>query len=140
MKKIKKFLKVLFILTFTVVLCGSFSSKVQAKPAPSLTSLEIIDLSLDDNNEIHVVVKELGTSKSGLRFVTCNGNSCRENINESQILWGPDNIGIGYIRYFHTGIHYSSSKRGTSLDTTATFTNEMSPWNTLSTSRTFVLP
>ena len=34
------------------------------QPAPALTSLEIIDLAVDDNNEIHVVTREIGTGKA----------------------------------------------------------------------------
>lgn len=109
-------------------------------PAPGLTSLQIIDLALDDKNEIHVVTREIGTSRAGTRFVWKNGSLCSENINETQVLWGSDNIAYGYIRYFHTGIIYSSEVSGMNLSITAKFTNAMSPWNTLSASNTFVLP
>lgn len=116
------------------------SNTILRAPAPGLTSLQIIDLALDDKNEIHVVTREIGTSKAGTRFVWKNSNLCSENINEMQVLWGSDNIAYGYIRYFHTGIIYSSEVSGMNLSITAKFTNAMSPWNTLSASNTFVLP
>jgi len=114
---------------------------VQPKaPAPALTSLDIIDLAVDDNNEIHVVTKEIGTSKPGLRFVYWNGSMCEENLNETQLLTGADRIVYGYIRYFHTGVYYSSSLSGTVVRVTAKSTNAMNPWNTLNASATFTLP
>lgn len=116
------------------------SNTILRAPAPGLTSLQIIDLALDDKNEIHVVTREIGTSKAGTRFVWRNGSLCSENINEMQVLWGSDNIAYGYIRYFHTGIIYSSEVSGMNFSVTAKFTNAMSPWNTLSASNTFVLP
>lgn len=110
------------------------------EPAPPLTSLDIIDLAIDDNNEIHVVTQEIGTSKPGLRFVYWNGSMCEENIYETQLLTGADRIVYGYIRYFHTGIYYSSSLSGTVVRVTAKSTNAMNPWNTLNASATFTLP
>ncbi|WP_277405630.1 hypothetical protein [Lacrimispora xylanisolvens] len=116
------------------------SNTILRAPAPGLTSLQIIDLALDDKNEIHIVTREIGTSKAGTRFVWRNGSLCSENINEMQVLWGSDNIAYGYVRYFHTGIIYSSEVSGMTISVTAKFTNAMSPWNTLSASNTFVLP
>lgn len=110
---------------------------VQA-PAPGLTSLQIIDLALDEKNEIHVVTKEIGTSRSS--FVWVNGGLCSENINEEQLLVGADRIVYGYIKYFHTGITYSDDVSGRTLQVKAESHNAMQPWNTLSASRNFVIP
>lgn len=107
-------------------------------PAPSLTSLQIIDLAVDEKNEIHVVTKEIGTSKN--RFVYWNNNLCKENLNAMEMLVGSDRIVYGYIRYFHTGVYYSSSVSGMTARVSAKSTNAMSPWNTLSTSASFILP
>lgn len=107
-------------------------------PAPSLTSLQIIDLAVDEKNEIHVVTKEIGTSKN--RFVYWNNNLCKENLNAMEMLVGSDRIVYGYIRYFHTGVYYSSSVSGMTARVSAKSTNAMSPWNTLSTSTSFILP
>lgn len=108
------------------------------QPAPALTSLEIIDLAVDDNNEIHVVTREIGTSK--WRFTYWNGDLCKENIYETQDLVGSDRIIYGYIRYYHTGVYYSSSLKGTTADVSARATNVHNPWNELTDSRRFVLP
>lgn len=106
-------------------------------PAPSLTSLKITDLAIDQYNEIHVETTEIGTSRAGTRFVRWNGNLCSENFNETIILWDSSNIAYGYIRYFHTGIYYNDSLNLGTVRVTAESTNAMSPWNTLSTSATF---
>lgn len=109
-------------------------------PAPPLTSLEIIDLAVDENEEIHVVTREIGTSKGGLRFVYWNGSQCSENIYETQHLVGTDRIVYGYIRYFHTGIYTDTFIRGATVRITASSKNAMSPWNTLTASAVFELP
>lgn len=108
------------------------------QPSPPLTSLEIIDLTVDDNNEIHVATREIGTSK--WRFTYWNGDLCKENIYETQELVGSDRIVYGYIRYYHTGIYYSPSLKGTTADVSARATNVHNPWNELSDSKRFVLP
>lgn len=120
---------------------GNPNNIVQPRePAPALTHLEIIDLAVDENNEIHVVTYEIGTSKPGLRFVYWNGNMCDENHDATELITGSDNIVDAYIRYFHTGVYYSTSLSGTSVRVTAQSTNAMNPWNTLSDSHTFILP
>lgn len=115
----------------------SNSGIIPYAPAPGLTSLKITDLALDQNNEIHVETTEIGTSKTGTRFVRWNGTLCPENINETIILWDSSNIAYGYIRYFHTGLYYSDIPNLGTVTVTAQFTNAMNPWNTLSTSATF---
>lgn len=107
-------------------------------PAPALTSMVIYDLALDENDEIHVVTKEIGTSK--WRFTYWNGGLCKENILETENLVGSDRIIYGYIRYFHTGVYYTPSLKGTTAEVTARATNAMNPWNELSDKKTFVLP
>ncbi len=109
-------------------------------PAPGLTSLQIIDLAVDEKNEIHIVTKEIGTSRAGTSLVWNNGSQCTENYNEMQMLTGSDRIVYGYIKYFHTGVKYSSDVSGRTFDVRAQATNAMNPWNTLSASKRFVLP
>ena len=109
-------------------------------PAPPLTSLEIIDLAVDENNEIHVVTREIGTSTEKMRFVYWNNSLCPENIYEVQHLVGADHIIYGSIHYFHTGVYYSESVSGMVVRVTAKSTNASNPWNILNASRTFELP
>lgn len=135
-KKIKKIMAVMSTFAFIIIMCSGVS--VKASSASSLTSLSITSLAVDDNNELHVVTKEIGTSSSS--FVYCNGSFCKENVNERQVLYGSNNIAYGYIKYYHTGLYYTSSLSGTILSVKANATNARSPWNTLSTSTTFVLP
>lgn len=135
-KKFRNFTSIICLFAFAIIMCSGFA--VKAAPAPSLSSISIIDLALDDNNEINVVVKQIGTSNS--RFVYWNGTLCEENLNETQYLVGSDRIVYGYIRYFHTGIYYDSSLSGQTASVSATFINAMSPWNTLSTSTFFTIP
>lgn len=118
---------------------GNEDSIIDPKaPAPGLTSLSIIDIAMDSNKELHVVTKEIGTSRAGTRFVYYNGGGlCPENFNATQLLVGSDRIVYGYIRYFHTGVYYSNALSGTSARVTARSTNAMSPWNQLSTSSSF---
>lgn len=106
--------------------------------APPLTKVEIIDLALDENDEIHVVVREKGTSKT--RYVYWETQLCKENYNEMQLITDSSNIVTGYIRYFGTGIKYSNNVSGITVTTSAKYTNAMSPFNTLSTSKIFTLP
>lgn len=110
------------------------------EPAPALTSLQIIDLAVDENNEIHVITREIGTSKAGTSLTWWNGSQCKENIYAGEILWGSDNIVYGYIKYFHTGVYYSSAVSGQTATVRAQATNTRNPWNTLSTSAFFTLP
>ncbi len=114
-----------------------FSENAFRLAAPPLTSVQIIDLALDEKDEIHVVVKEMGTSKS--RSVYWNGRLCPENSKEEQYIT-QGNIVVGYIHYFHSGVIYSSSVSGTSVSTSATFINARSPFNQIGASKLFVLP
>ena len=102
--------------------------------------MEIIDLAVDENNEIHVVTREIGTSKEKMRFVYWNNSLCPENIYEVQHLVGADHIIYGSIHYFHTGVYYSESVSGMVVRVTAKSTNASNPWNILNASRTFELP
>lgn len=107
-------------------------------PAPGLTSLEIIDdLALDNKNEIHVVTREIGTSKPGLRIVHWSGGLCKENIYETIDLVGSNGIVYGYIRFFHTGLYESPELKGTVATVEARSTNAMRPWNILRASAVF---
>lgn len=106
-------------------------------PAPGLSSLAITDLAVDENNEIHVEVRVMGTARSVLCW--SNGMQCSENYNEMiNIVNG--NIVVGTYRYFHTGIYYTNSIVGMGINTRAQAINAMSPWNTLTTSRNFIVP
>lgn len=107
-------------------------------PAPALTSLQIIDLAVDDYNEIHVVTKEIGTSKSN--FVWVNGSLCSENHNAREPLWGTNNIAYGFIRYYHTGIIYTNAVKGNTLNVKASSDNAMGQYYTLSDAVSFVIP
>ena len=111
---------------------------IRKAPAPGLTSLAIIDLALDDNDEIHVVTHEVGTSK--WRFTYWNGSLCQENLNETEYVTWSDGIIHEYTRYYHTGIYYDTSLAGMIGNVTARATNAMNPWNELSASRTFEIP
>lgn len=113
-------------------------SKILGGPAPGLTSLQIIDLAVDENNEIHVVTKEMGTSRSSI--VYWNGDVCKENQNETQYITNSAKIVVGYIKYFHTGLYYTPSLAGAVEYVSAESTNAMNPWNTLSASKTFTIP
>lgn len=106
-------------------------------PAPGLSSVTITDLAVDQNNEIHVEVQVMGTARSVLCW--SNGMQCDENYNEMVSIVNG-NIVVGTYRYFHTGIYYSEDVSGMSLTTSVQAINAMSPWNTLTTSRNFVLP
>lgn len=106
--------------------------------APGLSSVQITDLTLDENNEIHVEVKVMGTAKSLL--VWWDNIQCKENNNETINIVGSDNIIVGAYRYFHTGCYYSEDVSQTVHSVQAQAINAMSPWNTISTSKTFTLP
>lgn len=138
MKKSKRIMALALTFTLIISMFCVFSSKVEAAPAPALTSVEIIDLALDENDQIHIVVREIGTSSAG--FAWWNGSLCTENINERVNLWDSNNIRYGCIKYYSTGIYYSSSLSGSYVTTEAEAVNAMSPWNTLSDYQTFVIP
>ncbi|MCX7749672.1 MAG: YolA family protein [Clostridia bacterium] len=138
MKKNRKIMAFTLMFTLIIAMFCVFSNTAIAAPAPALTSVDIIDLALDDNNEIHIAVREIGTSSSGNAW--WNGSLCTENINERVNLWNSSNIRYGCIKYYRTGVYYSSSLSGTYVSVQAQATNAMSPWNTLSDYATFVLP
>lgn len=107
------------------------------EPAPSLSSIRITDLTVDEKNEIHIEVRTMGTAK----WVLCwlNGVQCEENYNESVVIPSNGTI-IGRYRYFHTGMYYSDEMSGRRFMIQAEAQNAMSPWNILSTSNTFTIP
>lgn len=104
-----------------------------------LTSLEIIDLALDEKNEIHVVTKEIGTSLDDYRYVWVNDGQCYENVNEKTPLVRSDGVKYGYIRYFHTGIIYSSNVSGKILNVKAKSVCALT-FKILTTAKQFILP
>lgn len=107
------------------------------EPAAGLSSLTITDLALDDNNEVHIEVKVMGTARSVLCW--CDGTQCQENITESVSITSGNRV-IGEYRYFHTGIYYDVSLSGKTLDAEAEALNAVMPWNTLTASRVFTFP
>lgn len=107
------------------------------EPAPGLSSISITDLTVDEKNEIYIEIKVMGTAKSVLCW--CNGMQCDENYNEMVSIVSGNRV-VGTYRYFHTGIYYSASVSGSTIDARAQALNAMSPWNTLSTSRSFIIP
>ena len=107
------------------------------EPAPALSSVTITDLTVDENNEIHIEVQGMGTAKSVLCW--CNGMQCTENYNAMQDIISGNRV-IGTYRYFHTKIYYTESASGTTINARVQAINAMSPWNTLTTSRTFIVP
>lgn len=134
-KILKQVIMAALIISFVV---GTNVNVANAAPAPKLTSVQITDLAVDDNGEIHVEVTFKGTPK--YTYVYWNGRLLSENLNEGQYIWGRNNIAVGYIKYYHTGIYLNTMVSGQVVNVSAESTNAMSPWNTISTSRTFVLP
>lgn len=107
------------------------------EPAPGLSSIQITDLTVDENNEIHIEVKVMGTAKSVLCW--CNNMQCNENYNEMVNIVSGNRV-VGAYRYFHTGIYYSGAVSGTTIHARAQALNAMQPWNTLSAARYFTIP
>ena len=70
-----------------------------------------------------------------MRFLTCSRKGGGDVKIKKAFL-----IVYGYIRYYHTGVYYSSSLKGTTADVSARATNVHNPWNELTDSRRFVLP
>ena len=98
MRNIKKIIVTLTLLSILFV----FFSQVNisyAAPAPSLSSVQITDLMVDDYNQIYVEVVEYGTSRS--RTVFFNNSLCQEDYNEMSMIT-RNGIVIGYRRYFKT--------------------------------------
>lgn len=106
------------------------NAAVTRGPAPGLTSIEYLGWFLDDNNYVHLGIREIGTSST--RVVKRNGIQRPENINEKIILWNSSNIAYGYIRFYNTGVHLNSWNSSGTSHISASYTNAMSPWNTLS--------
>lgn len=117
---------------------AQLNNEIQPRePAPGLSSLTITNLALDENNEIHIEVKVMGTAKGILCW--CNGMQCTDNINESVSIVNGNRV-VGEYRYFHTGIYYSNAVSGTVIHAQAQATNAMMPWNTLTTTNYFTIP
>lgn len=136
MRNIKKIIVTLTLLSILFV----FFSQVNisyAAPAPSLSSVQITDLMVDDYNQIYVEVVEYGTSRS--RTVFFNNSLCQEDYNEMSMIT-RNGIVIGYRRYFKTTTRWTESIVGITYNVRATYTNAMRPWNTISTSTSFTIP
>lgn len=108
--------------------------------APALSSLDIIDLATDENNEIHVVIEEIGYSRGGSRLTYWNGTLCSENLNETINLVGTDRVVYGFIRFYHTNVYYVPSVYGMSVTVRAQSTSTNYPWNTLYDTEFFTIP
>lgn len=104
-----------------------------------LTSLNIIDLALDERNEVHIVTQEIGLSLDDYRYVWLDGKLCNENVAERQPLVNSNGDTYGNIRYFHTGIIYSSNLKGKVLNVKAQAVS-VDILNVLKTERQFILP
>lgn len=118
-----------------IVLSGN-GIKVQAAPAPKLTSVKITDVTVDENNKVYIEVTEMGTSKN--RLVYCNNELLKENIYETVPFdVNGDRIIDGYRRYYYTGYMLSDIYSGLKFRVTAKYTNAMSPWNTLTATQIF---
>lgn len=133
-KKTKKC--VCLILTLAIMLVG-FPISAHATPAPSLRSIQIFDLTLDEYNEIHIAVKIIGTAST--KFCYCNGNLCKENYNEGYTLFSGG-VGYGEVCYYRTGIYFNSNSYGRTINARFEATNACSPWNEMSTSQRFTIP
>lgn len=110
-----------------------------AVPAPSLSSVTITDLAIDENNEINVEVTIIGTGKN----LTCwyDNRQCQMNMSEGYYLVNPgSNIAYGEVVYFKTGMYYTPANYNKTVEVRFQATNVNRPWNTLSTSRSFTIP
>lgn len=79
---------------------------------------------------------EIGTSKD--RFVYCNNDLLKENINE--IVYfdsNGDKIIDGCKRYYFTSYTLNQIYKGLRFNVRVEYTNAQQPWNTLYTRRTF---
>lgn len=110
---------------------------VCAEPAPPLSNVQITDLTVDDNNEIHVEIRITGTQRQHLCWV--NGEIVKENFNESIPIVSGNRV-TGEIQYYHTGLYYVPANYGKTITVKYQATNERQPWNTITRTRTFVIP
>ena len=110
---------------------------VHAEPVPALTNVEITDLCVDDNNEIHVEIKITGTQKQHLCWV--NEEIVRENYNESIPITSKNRV-IGEYQYYHTGLYNVPENYGKTVTVKYQATNARQPWNTIIRTRVFVIP
>lgn len=73
---------------------------VSAAPAPTLTKVQITDMTVEDTTgEIYVEVTYTGRPSTAK--VICNNFTCQEDINYRQTLF-RNGIEVGQVRYFKT--------------------------------------
>lgn len=149
-----KIVKAVMALIFMMVMCFGMAGKAFASdtgmqklnaiesvqpriPAPSMSSVQVTDLAVDENNEIHIEVKIMGTAKSVMCW--CNGMQVSENVSECVYI-ESNRIVVGEYRYFHTGIYYTDEAVGKNITASVKAINAMSPWNTLTASNSFTVP
>ena len=109
-----------------------------AYPAPPLSSVSITDLAVDDNNEIHVEIQIIGTGNAYVCWVDNIVKS--RNYSEGYNLVNSNGVVYGEVVYYHTGLYYVPENYGQTLNCKFQATNAMSPWNTLTVQRQFVIP
>ena len=98
MKKLKKIVTMLLVLSMTFGL--QIPTKVQAAPAPTLTKVEITDMTVEDTTgEIYVEVTYTG--RPGTTKVTCNDYTCKEDIKYRQTVF-KNGVEVGEVSYFKT--------------------------------------
>lgn len=147
-------IKVIMAFIFMMVMCFGIANKAFASdmemqklnvvnsaqpriPAPSLSSVQVTDLAVDEKNEIHIEVTIMGTAKSVMCW--CNGMQVKENVAECVFIEN-NQIVVGEYRYFHTGIYYTAEVVGDNITASVKAINAMSPWNTLTASNSFTIP
>lgn len=137
MKKIlKRFIGAMVLCAMCVCMLNTNLIEVKAAPAPSLKQIGITDITVDEYNKIYIEVTEIGTSKN--RYVYCNNTLLTENYNEMVMVdLNGDRIVDGYKRYFYTGYTLNQLYSGLRFNVRVQYTNAMSPWNTLTASKTF---
>lgn len=106
-------------------------------PAPGLSSISIGDFSYDENNKVLIEVDIMGTAKSVLCW--CNNMQCTQDFNRITSIKVGSTV-VGSRRYFKTNISRAEVQSGIVLNINAQATNAVSPWDTMTTSRTFILP
>lgn len=98
MKKLKKIVTILLVLS--VIIGLQIPTNVQAAPAPTLTKVDITDMTVEDTTgEIYVDVTYTG--RPGTTKVTCNNYTCKEDIKYRQTVF-ENGVEVGEVSYFKT--------------------------------------
>lgn len=75
-------------------------TNVQAAPAPTLTKVDITNMTVEDTTgEIYVEVTYTG--RPGTTKVTCNNYTCKEDIKYRQTVF-ENGVEVGEVSYFKT--------------------------------------